>query len=211
MKTTLLFLLGLGSFAFAGTPSKQVIETPPPAEPSIWTWFAGASAGYLIDEYETEIYSLHVGVDTPWRAGPFDIALFLEASYFEPDGNLEVYDDYQRLPVRVELDAELEVIPVTFNVKFEHSFGNGLGVYFGAGAGVAFVDLSITGDSLFGPDFDYSDNDVVFAAQAFTGLVYNFNEHAEVYTQVKWLYLDDTENYPLDDDFAAELGFRWNF
>src|SRR6218665_1528178 len=106
MKTPLLFLLGLGSFAFAGTPSKQVIETPPPAEPSIWTWFAGASAGYLFEEYDSEIYSVHVGVDTPWKVGPLNVAFFLEASYTEPEATSKIWDDFQRLPVRVDLDAD---------------------------------------------------------------------------------------------------------
>jgi hypothetical protein len=211
MKTPLLLLLGLGSFAFAGTPSKQVIESPPAPEPSIWTWFAGASAGYLFEEYDTEIYSLHVGVDTPWRVGPLDIALFLEVSYFEPDDVYQIWAPFQTVPVRVDLDADLDIIPVTLNVKFEHSFNNGLGFYFGGGAGVAFVDLDLHGDSAFGPDFHYSDSDTVFAAQAFAGLVYNFSENAEVYTQIKWLYLDDMSDYDLQDDFAAELGFRWNF
>lgn len=46
MKNPLIALLLAGGSAFGGTTSKEVIQTEP-AETGVWSWFAGASIGYL--------------------------------------------------------------------------------------------------------------------------------------------------------------------
>lgn len=209
MKPTFLLFLALALPAIAGTTSsKSVIEPTPPAD--IWTWFAGGSVGYLFD-YEEPIYSLHAGVDTPWQVAGWNVALFAEIAYTEPDDSTTILDPSQTFPTGVDLDSELEIIPLTANIKFERQLGSGFSAYVGAGVGVAFVDIDLHADLGIGPDLDESDSDTVFAAQVFAGVVYNFTEQAELYTGLKWLYLDDADNFDLGDDFAAELGFRWNF
>jgi opacity protein-like surface antigen len=109
---------------------------------------------------------------------------------------------------------KLRIIPVTANVKFERALSGNLNAYFGAGLGMANVDLSVRsgGASL-------SDDDWVFCAQVFAGLVYNISPAFEIYGGGRWIYFDDAEfgsngasaTLELDDDFLIELGGRFNF
>ena len=199
---------------FAGTPSKAVIPPPPPpAEPSLWNWFIGASAGYLVD-FEEPMYHVHVGVDTPWNVGGFDVALFAELGYTEKSENFSflVQDPQMSAPVFITQQgkASVDIIPLTFNVKLERPIAQNLNFYVGAGLGVAFVDLKVSS-----PSGSVSDDDTVFAAQAFAGLVYNVSPAFEVYGGARWIYLDDGDLFgssaDFGDDVLLELGLRYNF
>ena len=82
MKTILLLSTVLAIPAFAGSPA---METAPPAPaPCLFTWFAGGSIGYLT-EFEEPMYNLHVGTDTCWNLGGWNVALFAEIGYTERD------------------------------------------------------------------------------------------------------------------------------
>jgi len=201
-RTTLLLSLALALPAFAGTSSKEVIAPAPAPEPSIWQWFAGASAGYLVDNEEA-FYSAHVGVDTPWTVATANVAFFLEVGYTKPE---ETFNGLRQ----TDIDVETQIIPVTLNVKFEKAIVGNLSGYIGAGAGVAFVDTDVHED-LF--NNDASINDEVFAGQVFAGLVYNVTPSFEVFGGARWIYLDDTDAlFAVDnEDYIVEGGLRYNF
>lgn len=110
---------------------------------------------------------------------------------------------------------DLDVLPITLNVKLERALTGNLNGYFGGGLGAARVDLDVdVGD--FG---DFSDDDWVFVAQIFAGLNYNFTAQFEMYGGVRWIYFEDADlsdggasgTLELDDDFLFEIGARFNF
>ena len=202
MKRSILLLsLALALPAFAGTSAKQEIAPAPAPEPSIWQWFAGASAGYLVDNEEA-FYSAHVGVDTPWTVGGATVSLFLEGLYTKPEDS---FDGLRQFDVNVET----QIIPVTLNVKFERQIVGNLSGYIGAGAGVAFVDTDVH-DDIFG---DSSINDEVFAGQIFAGVVYNITPSFEVFGGARWIHLEDSDALSAveNEDFGFEGGLRYNF
>jgi opacity protein-like surface antigen len=246
MKTIPLLLLGLTMPAFAGTPASEV-AAPAPA-PCAFTWFAGGSVGYLT-ELEEPMYNLHLGTDTCWNLGGWDVALFLEIGYAQKDDDWSGEgtwdnDDEEFDSVDMDMDEvnpgdlsgglddlesllsdiaeytpldtsyDLDIMPITINAKLERQISGNLNGYFGAGIGMALVDLSME----IG-DFDFSDDDWVFTGQVFAGLNYNFNENVEVYGGARWIYYDDASlgdggiggDLEMDDDFLLELGARFNF
>lgn len=249
MKKISLFLLSLALPAFAGPSAKEVVPPPAP-DPCLFTWFTGASVGYLT-EFEEPMYNLHVGTDTCWNLGGWDVALFAEIGYTEKDDSwdssrqpkeledlqeltvLDQEEDYLTGDVSGDLDDledaledlakyspfgstgyDLDIIPITMNVKLERPLTGNLNGYFGAGLGIALVDLSVDIGSN-----NFSDDDWVFTGQVFAGLNYNFNPNFEVYGGARWIYYDDAElednglggDLELDDDFLLELGARFNF
>jgi opacity protein-like surface antigen len=193
MKNTLLLAsLALALPAFAGTTATQV--TTPAPEPSLWSWFVGGSVGYLVDADEV-MYNGHIGVDTPWNLGGWNVALFLEGGYTQIDERV------------AGVDVETDIVPVTFDVKFERPLTGNLKAYVGGGLGAAFVDVSAPAMA--------SEDDTVFAAQVFAGLNYNFCPSFEMYGGARWIYCDDVRvngaDYGLGDDWLLELGARFNF
>lgn len=242
MKTISLLLLSFAIPAFAGTSAKEVVAPAPAPDPCIFTWFTGASIGYLT-EFEEPMYNFHIGTDTCWNIGGWDVALFLEIGYTEKD------DDWSNVPWNppptsevnegqpdfIELENgsgdlddlekalsqnaangwgntgyDLDIMPITFNVKLERPLSGNLNAYVGGGLGMALVDLSVdTGPASF------SDDDWVFTGQLFAGLNYNFTPNCEMYGGARWIYLDDASlggfDLELDDDFLLEIGVRYNF
>ena len=204
MKTQLMIAMLATASVYAGTSAKTPVP-PPPSDPCLFTWFAGGSVGYLT-EFEEEMYTVHVGTDTCWNVAGWDVALFAELGYTEKD--TQGFDPNQTGPLLTDLD--IEIMPLTANIKFEHPLSGNLNAYLGAGLGFSNVDLSIGG---------FSDDDWVFTAQLFAGLVYNFSPKWEMYGGARWIYFDDADltlgaaplNADLDDDFFLELGARYNF
>lgn len=82
MKIKWLLPLVLSLPAFAGDPVKD--SAAPAAGPCDWSWFAGGSIGYLT-ELEEPMYHLHLGTDTCWNLGGWNVALFSELGYAEKD------------------------------------------------------------------------------------------------------------------------------
>ena len=235
MKTILLLPFVLALPAFAGTSAKEVIAPAPAPSPCLFTWFAGGSVGYLT-EFEEPMYNLHVGTDTCWNIGGWNVALFAEVGYTEKDEDWSGRNQDSSFPESslddsVTLDElddilsglagygydtsyDLNVIPITGNVKLERQLTGNLNAYFGAGLGVARVDLDIKTDL-----GDFSDDDWVFTAQIFAGLNYNVTPAFEIYGGARWIYYGDADlsdsgddlTLELDDDFLFELGARYNF
>ncbi len=191
------------------------------------------------------MYSAHVGVDTCWKLAGFDVSFFGEVGYAHkdeswdstattttitsnvspfPGGSNSIGDakDYlssrtTRLQGRTSYD--LDIVPITGNIKFERAITGNLNAYFGAGLGVAYVDFSANA-----PIGNFSETDWVLTGQVFAGLIYNVNEHFEVFSGARWIYLDDvdvsgkgvggkhfTGSVDLGDDLLFELGARYNF
>jgi opacity protein-like surface antigen len=201
MNKLILMSLALAMPAIAGTSSTvQTNYQAAPAEQQ-WQWFAGASAVYLFD-YEEVLYTANVGVKSPWSPFGFSTSFFLEGGFLEQDN-----DGLDNAGLGVNgnagFDVDLKLVPVTANVKFEKALNDHFGLYLGGGVGSAHSEISSVGIG--------SDSEWIFTAQVFAGVNYRINEHAEVYTGARWVYFDDADNYSLDDDFGAELGFRWHF
>lgn len=221
------------STALAGSYSEPA--APPPvtsdkvADVGTWNWFAGASIGYLLD-YETEMYHAHIGREYHSPSG-LSHGFFLEAGYAEGLDNqwaTTVTGDFDGSPTALEtglasFDGEVEFIPVTFNYKLEGCFTDSFKWYVGLGAGASFVDadysLAITGAfPTIGRRF--SDDDVVFTGQVFAGIVWEATDNFEIYSGLRYIYVDDPEfsdvftgtalNVELED-YLAEAGFRFNF
>ena len=145
---------------------------------------------------------------------PADFLDVEDGGSFSLDDLDDLLDEAANYSVR-GTSYDLDVLPITLNVKLERELTGNLNGYFGGGLGAARVDLDVdAGD--FG---DFSDDDWVFVAQLFAGLAYDFTEQFEIYGGVRWIYFDDADlsdggvggTLELDDDFLFELGARFNF
>lgn len=244
-KLIVLPLLVAGTFAGTAPHSSKApivsaksAKTPiVPPTPDLYQWFAGGTAGYLLDK-ETEFFSGHIGTDLPYTLGCWETAVYLEVGYFECDHDFtrkrdikfddkKYYGDPKYDPsygtsidFEERLTYELEFIPVTLNYKLERELTPSLNAYLGVGAGVAFIDLS--------NGLGQSDSDTVFFAQAFAGLLYELNESVELYAGARVIYFDDpsfnlggteidldsleAEGFKVDNvDALVEGGVRFNF
>ena len=165
----------------------------------------------MVDADEV-MYNGHIGVDTPWNLGGWNVALFLEGGYTEIDENASILDPRFVAVTYAPVDVETDIVPVTLNIKFERPLTGNLNAYVGGGLGVAFVDVSATSPAPVG---NYSEDDTVFAAQVFAGLNYNFCPSFEMYGGARWMYCDDVRfngaDYGIGDDWLLELGARFNF
>lgn len=231
---TLITLLAAGT-TFAGEPVYDKSPVIPPA-PSLYSWFAGATVGYLSDS-EEEMYGIHLGVDLPNQLGGWDQSIYLEVGYINPDDDGDFdYTPEASIPENINsarINFDLEIVPVTLNYKLERAVGC-TNFYISAGVGVAFLDadadfgLLDAGDNL--SPFDDSDDDTVFYAQLATGFVYNVSPSFELFAGARLVYFDDPDfnffgdivdpRIDLDDipgsdvdntDVAFELGARFNF
>ena len=210
--TTVISFLAAGCITAGEVYTEPMMPAP---APTLWQWFAGGSVGYLTD-FETEMYTLHAGVDLPNQLGGWDQAVYLEVGYATLDETFSSSDDNgyessdppagmnggKRVPVKFDAD----LIPVTLNYKLERPLSDALNMYMGVGLGMVNVDVSGGGDS---------DDDWTFYGQIFAGLLYNVNETWEIYGGGRWIYIDDFELFGTDvdhqDDFMLELGTRVNF
>ena len=225
---------------FAGTSAKEVVAPAPAPDPCLFTWFVGGSVGYLT-EFEEPMYTVHVGTDTCWNVGGWNVALFLELGYTEKDdswsnvpwnpptsvqiprpgfndlkggsGDLDDLEDALSANAANgwgDTGYDLDIMPITLNVKLERPLSGNLNAYFGGGLGMALVDLSVD----TGP-ISSSDDDWVFVGQLFAGLNYNFTPNCEMYGGARWIYFDDANlggaDLELEDDFLFEIGARYNF
>jgi len=187
---TLALTLGLCGGAFAGdtTASAPISSSPSTTESSLWSWFAGGSVGYLIDN-EEEFYTLHLGMKIA-ESGPITHSIFLEGAYAE-------FSNFA---------LETDVLPVTLNYKLDYALTDSFSFYAGAGLGAAFVDTS------FGV---FDDSSTELTGQIFAGIGYDVCEHFQLYSGARWIWIDDSKLGPLSvdlgDDVGVELGGRLKF
>jgi opacity protein-like surface antigen len=225
MKPILLIPLVLALPAFAGTPAPV---TAPPSNPCLTNWFAGASVGYLT-ELEAPMYTAHLGVtNSCWMLGGWNVGLFLEVGYTQTDEDYSPRDRETppiKMPRNISVDVDemgdalqyaadyfnahtsydLDIVPISLNVKFERALSGNLNVYLGGGLGVAYVGLDLAGhtseDSL-----SASDTDWVFYGQIFAGLSYNLSPNFQIYGGARWIYMSDADFSDRGESATLELG-----
>ena len=239
MKPILLLPFVLTLPLFAGTSAKQVIAPP---NPCLMSWFTGASVGYLT-ELEEPMYNIHLGVtNTCWVLGGWNVSGFVEVGYTTKSEDYSPRDHETPpiyVPNRISLDVDqmgqalqyaadyynahtsydLDIVPITLNVKFERAISGDLSAYIGGGLGVAYVDLDLSGHSIQGPSLSASDSDWVFYSQVFGGLSYKVTPNFEVYGGARWIYMSDASfsaygesaTLELGSDCLLELGARYKF
>jgi len=201
MKNTLILSLILSVPAFAGTSQVVTESSPPPmTQDNTWDWFVGGSAGYLID-YDEDMYTLQVGANSPWVMSGWSVALYAEAGWTE---NHDAFDSTPLLGG----NADVDLVPITFNAKFEHLITGGLSAYVGGGLGTTYVDA----DMRTAIGTRHAD-DWVFTAQVSAGLAYHVNDNLELFGGARWIYFDDPDfkGVSLDDDVLFEGGLRFHF
>lgn len=213
MKNILPLTLALAIPAFAGTPT-PVAPAPAPA-PTLTEWFVGGSFGqfygveafqsarlYSAQDVDLNMFTLQFGRDFCPVAG-FDMAAYLEVGYLYGDFN--TVNSFPAAPLAVKYD--LDLLPVTMNLKFEHKLVGGLGAYLSGGLGYAWSSIK--------PQGGHENNDGGFYAQAAAGLVYNFCPNFELFGGARWIYINevDVAGAPLADSnaFGWEAGLRYNF
>lgn len=215
MKYPIVLAMLMSGAAFAGSPAKSVIAPPP--EPTEWNWFAGASVGRM-DDLHTELYALHVGVDTPWQFLGCRSALYLEAGWASEEGEFIIDSNGAQT-----FGNLIQVAPLTLNAKLERDLWNGLHVYAGGGIGAAYVrDKLEAYGSIANATGDV--DDIVFTAQLFAGVGYDLTEHVEVYGGVRWMHFDGPDfgnnavriigeitDTDLEDNVVYEVGMRYTF
>lgn len=176
-------------------------STPPPMnQESNWNWFVGGTAGYLLD-YEEDMYTFQFGANSPWVMDGWSVALYGEVGWTENhDGQNTI------LPFGPKRD--LDLIPITFNAKFERIITGGLSAYIGGGLGTTYLD----------EDFRRSRGsrhveDWVFTAQLSAGLAYHVNDNVELFGGARWIYFDEpnSRGISLGDDVLFEGGMRFHF
>lgn len=208
--THVLAALLLPTAAFAGEPVSSKAPIPEPiVEPACLTaWFLGGGVDYLVDA-EDAYYNGHLGYD--FGCGH---SLFLEVGYTGGDETIgfttvQPPNTAQR-PYQLPIEANIDIIPVTLNYKYEYSFTNRLAFYVGAGIGASYIDTEVSSGFLRIGDDQWS-----FTAQAFAGLVYNVSESFEIYGGARYLWLDSPSllgfNFDDLDDFGVGGGIRFNF
>lgn len=217
--------LSVTATAFAGD-SKEAIA--PDSTPSPDVWFFGGSFGQFesgigsedfvlsdfnleelggvsdVEDAEFDMYTLHIGRNLNQLLG-CDTAAYLEVGYL--NGNMDVDAGSVSSSFDGPLqEVDLEVVPVTLNVKLERRLFNPVSGYLTAGVGYAFTNRSVPAGSV---------RDGGFYAQASFGLIYNINEDYEIYAGSRWMYLDSVDfgggDLELDSALAWEVGLRYNF
>lgn len=208
----------LSASAFAGSP-----ETAPAQgaaqESYLAGWFAAASFGQIYDigssvdnvfnvnqdlgDLDMDMYSLQAGRRFTYQQYGLSTALYLEVAYL--DGDLDI-NNLGGFVILNPINVDIDIIPVTLNAMVERNLYAGLGCYLSGGMGYGFTDTEV---------LNQSDTDGGFYAQLAAGLNYKFNERFEMFGGARWVYLDSLEfgdsSLELDDGFAWEAGFRYNF
>lgn len=154
-------------------------------------WILGGGVDYLTDAEEA-LYLGHFGYD--FGNGS---ALYVESGWTGQE-------ETTLLPVVANID--IDIVPVTLNYKYQYDFTERLGFYAGAGIGASLVDVEVG---------FASDDDWVFTAQAFAGLVYNVSSNFEIYAGARYIWLDDVSLFGANvddlDDVGVGGGVRFNF
>ena len=175
---------------YSGTTQQQTTQSY--SSVSDPHWFLGAGVDYMIDA-EEPFYNGHFGYD--FGNGS---ALFVESGWLGEE------EDSTFLAPFVGIDVD--IVPITLNYKYEHMFNDKFGLYAGLGLGASQVDV----EAGF-----VSDDDWVFTAQAFAGVVYNFTPSFEMYAGARYMWLDDVSLFGANiddlDDVGVGAGIRFNF
>lgn len=160
---------------------------------------------YGIEDFEFDMYTLHVGRDLGTQFLGCDLAAYLEVGFITGDAKLTYARGFSSSPFQTAR-MDMDLIPVTINLKAERLLFGAIKGYITAGVGYAFTDVSYLGES---------ESDGGFYAQAQIGLAYDINEQWEIYGGARWIYLNELDfgidDVKLDDPIAYEIGLRYHF
>jgi opacity protein-like surface antigen len=213
--------------AQAGIESSTI--NPVPAE-GLWEWFVGGSAGYLTD-LEEGMYGLQVGMEYQNPGDRGSHALFLEVGFTGDDAS------YSHVPApaivggRTEnAEIDLNIIPITLNYMYQIPITERLGFFAGLGLGVAILDSSYdwSWSQVVAPPWPSAgggsddETDIRFYGDVFAGLSYDVSDSLELYTGVRYIFMDETEReidvtgatdhtVGINGDVLIELGLRYRF
>lgn len=163
---------------------------------------------YGIDDFEFEMYTLHVGRDLGTQFLGCDLAAYLEVGYLDGDASMSYYDFDSFGTYSGTAGVDIDIIPITLNLLIERTLFAGIKGYISGGIGYAFTDSKFLGKS---------DNDGGFFAQASMGLAYDVNDNWEIYGGARYLFLGDLDlggnlnGAELDDSVGYEIGLRYSF
>jgi opacity protein-like surface antigen len=182
------------------------------ADPDGYSDITRASGGYGdkygIDDFEFEMYTLHIGRDLGTQFLGCDLAAYFEVGYLDGDAEMTFRPFQSSTRGLQTAGVDIDIIPITFNLLAEREFFAGIKGYISGGIGYAFTDASFNGES---------DTDGGFYAQASIGLAYDINEQWEIYGGARYIFLgdldlgDSLDGAELDDSIGYEIGLRYSF
>lgn len=174
---------------------------------------AAPAGGYglqtQVDDVELNMYTLHFGRDLGSFSG-FDLAAYLEVGWLTGDMDLGInYISPVGVVTNVFSDSlDVDVVPVTINIKAEHALFGPVGAYASGGIGYAWTMVQSDSGGI-------DDNDGGFYAQASAGLVWNATESFDIYGGARWVHFESLDfgdsGFELDDQIGWEIGARYKF
>jgi opacity protein-like surface antigen len=161
---------------------------------------------YDVEDFEFDMYTLHVGRDLGVQVLGCDLAAYLEVGFLNGDANASYRRFSSSFSPVIHDTMDISIIPITLNLKLERPVYGPISCYLTGGVGYAFTDMELG---------SASDNGGGFYAQASLGLLYNINASWEIFGGARWVHLSDLDfgdnDIELDDNVAYEIGARYNF
>jgi opacity protein-like surface antigen len=161
----------------------------------------GLETGYLTDNQDA-YYSARLGGE--WKAS--------DALSHQAEIELGYTKHSERSSFGFSIgNSETKIKPLTLNYRLAVTRTEKLGYYFGAGAGMAWVDLGFPGSGL--PWISASDE--VLTLQCFGGITYQPTPGAALHLGLKYLWLGDFKDRGISaevgDDLAVTAGVSFRF
>ena len=102
--------------------------------------------------------------------------------------------------------VEVRIVPVVLNYRGETNLNDSVFAYYGAGAGIAYVNAdAIVGNRV------YSGSDNSLVIQGFGGVGFRVNEKFSILGGARYLRIDDIDSVGSENDFGINLGVQISF
>lgn len=226
MKTkafTLFAGLALVMTARAGT---EAAPAPAP-ESSLWQWFVGGSGGYVTD-FDAGMYNLQAGMEYRNPADKGSHAFYLEVGFTQDDANYR-YNPGIPGGIQEQASIDMNLVPITFNYKYEAPIAEHFKWYAGLGLGIAILDTSYDWkwtQAVPPPnrhrEGSEDQTNVRFYGDVFAGLAYEVNPSFEIFLGGRYIFMDEVDHHinvkgagdyeeGINGDALIELGARFYF
>ena len=164
---------------------------------------------YEVSDFEFDMYTLHIGRDLGKQVLGCDLAAYLEVGFLDGNANTNFVNtggSITPINISISTSTDIDIIPITMNLKLERPFYGPISGYITGGVGYAFTDIELDSES---------DSGGGFYAQASIGLIYNINASWEIFGGARYVHLSSLDfgdnGIELDDNIAYEIGARYNF